>query len=86
MCLFFYVERIPQVCGGEGTQPIQKCYRYLPANDTWVVSGTMAHLHVSSGFAYHNEFGLVISGGHLGGNRTSVENVFGNETIQVTSL
>ena len=85
MCLFFYLERIPQVCGGKGTQPIQECYRYLPANDTWVVSGTMAHLHVSSGFAYHNEFGLVISG-HAAGNRTSVENVFDNQTIQVTSV
>ena len=74
------------MCGGrKGTQNIQECYRYLPANDTWFVSGTMDHFHDSSGFAYHNEFGLVISG-HPGGNRTSVENVFGNQTIQVTSV
>ena len=78
------------MCGGRETQQehIQECYRYLPANDTWVVLGTMAHLHSSSGFAYHNEFGLVISG-HTraaGGNRTSVENVFDNQTIQVTSV
>ena len=80
----FYLGRIPHVCGGKGTQPIQECYRYVPANDTWVVSGTLAHLHVSSGYAYHNEFGLVMTGNANGASpRNKIENLLDNMTIQV---
>ena len=67
------------MCKGIGGQ---KCYRYVPTTDTWVVSGTLQQPHVKSGYTYHNEFGLVISG-HSSGNRTSVENLSGNQTIQV---
>ena len=67
------------MCKGSGGQ---KCYRYVPTNDTWVGSGTLQQPHVKSGYTYHNEFGLVISG-HSSGNRTSVEHLLGNQTIQV---
>ena len=75
----FYLEGIPHICGGKETQ---ECYRYLPANDTWVVSGTLAQFHVSSGYAYHNKFGLVMTG-NAGAPRNTIDNLFDNMTIQV---
>ena len=68
------------MCGGDG---VQECYRYVPTNDTWVVSGTLQHPHDSSGFTYHKEFGLVISGSKSGNMGSSVEHLSDNQTIQV---
>ena len=81
--LSFYVATIPHVCGGWSRH---ECFRYVPTNDTWVVSGTLQHKHQRPGYTYHNEFGLVISGDIWGPNRTSVEHLFDNQTIQVPTL
>ena len=75
----FCIGRIPHVCGGWSGK---ECYHYVPTNRTWVVSGTLQHKHIRPGFTYHNEFGLVISGSIIE-NRTSVEHLFDNQTIQV---
>ena len=77
--LSIHTGRVPHVCKGTGGQ---ECYRYVPTNDTWVVSEMLQHKHIRPGYTYHNEFGLVISG-HSSGNRTSVEHLFDNQTIQV---
>ena len=62
------------------------CYRYLPANDMWEVSGTLAHSHYRSGYTYHNELGLVISGDYNGNGRNKVEYTQDGQTIQVPYL
>ena len=71
------------MCGGTRNQ---HCFRYLPANDTWVVSGSLGHSwghSYSSGYTYHNELGLVITGGMH--HTANVINIFDNMTIQVST-
>ena len=65
---------------------MQECYSYLPANDTWVVSGTMAYPHYLAGYTYHNELGLVMSGDYNGNGTYKVDYTQDGQTIQVPSL
>ena len=78
--LSFYVAKIPHVCGGWSRH---ECFRYVPTNDTWVVSGMLQHKHIRPGYTYHNEFGLVITGGN--NHRINMTNIFNNLTIQVST-
>ena len=69
------------MCGG--SQP--NCFRYLPTNDTWVVSGSLGGKFGGSGYAYHHEFGFIITGGSNYPMRNKTKNVFDNMTIQVST-
>ena len=42
---------------------MKKCYRYVPADDRWEVSGTLANSQSESGFGYSSELGLILAGG-----------------------
>ena len=76
---------IPHICGGFKNL---HCYRYMPTNDTWVVSGTLMYAHGShllqmTGFTYHDDLGLVITGGLWGTNGTTkVESTVDGQTFQ----
>ena len=73
------------MCGGTGNL---RCYRYVPANDTWAVSGNLSHSHVSNnrnsrgGFTYHDVLGLVVAGGGAGDAAKKVESTVDGETFQ----
>ena len=43
----------------------------------------MAYSHDSSGFTYHDQLGLIISGAKNGNGTTKVEHTFDGQTIQV---
>ena len=81
--VFHDLGKVPHICGGWKNL---ECFRYQPANDTWVVSGTLAYSHHYPGFTYHKELGLVMSGGDNGGNgngSTKVEHTLDGQTIKV---
>ena len=76
--------KLPHMCGGwQVGRAVIECYQYQPANDTWAVSGTMAYSHDRSGFTYHDQLGLIISGANNGNGTTKVEHTFDGQTIQV---
>ena len=74
------------MCGGRGNL---HCYRYVPANDTWVVSGTLSYSHFGNidkmriGFTYHDVLGLVVAGASWSENGTTkVESTVDGEMFQ----
>ena len=78
---FHDLGKVPHICGG--IQNLE-CYRYLPANDTWAVSGKMTFSHNWGSGVYHEELGLIISGDGNGGNgRTKVEHTLDGQTFEV---
>ena len=42
---------------------MKKCYSYVPTDDRWEVSGTLANSQSESGFGYSSELGLILAGG-----------------------
>ena len=74
------------MCGG------LHCYRYVPTNDTWVVSGNLSYSHVGPlvggkykggvGFTYHDVLGLVVAGSGAEDGGRKVESTVDGETFQ----
>ena len=83
-----FLGKIPHICGGDDDL---KCYRYVPSNDTWMLSGSMNYIHKLPAFTFHNDLGLVILGGAYYGTRDrhakngseQVESTIDGETMQV---
>ena len=82
--------KLPHVCGGYAAvigqstgRAVIECYRYQPTDDTWAKSGTMAYSHDKSGFTYHEQLGLIISGAKDGNGTTKVEHTLDGQIIQV---
>ena len=74
------------MCGG------LHCYRYVPTNDTWVLSGNLSYSHFGPlvggkykggvGFTYHDVLGLVVAGAGAGDGGRKVESTVDGETFQ----
>ncbi len=65
--------RVPLVCGGHVHKrgKSASCYRYSMKGNAWVESGKMSEAKSHLASSIHPELGLVITGGHIHGNRRS---------------
>ena len=56
---------LPHICGGDDpyNPPYNICWRYEPITDKWSISGKIPREVKRAGYAYHEDWGLIMAGG-----------------------